>query len=357
MKKIFFYFFSLLFLFFIVILFDFIISNSFLRYKDCYDHKKNFYSLQKNCEGKYRFKKSFPIVNIITDELGLRVGKNKKPKVSSNKNIFIFGDSFTYGVGLEYEKTYVGLIEKQLPNYNVYNLAVGSYSPSVHLYRLKNFLDKKIIPQKILLFLDLTDIIDESERWIYKKNTNEIRLTYDHLSYNSKNKDNFIKKNFKILNNVASYINYNLRNFRQKINLENNKKIKTSIQGSFTYTKKENLDSRFWKKNSFSKGISLIEDSLIEISRLSKKNDTEFYLVIYPWAETLEYGQKEYNWSEFARNICLKIDCKLIDLIPEFQKFKDINKNWLTELYFLNDEHFNESGANFLYKNIIRYLN
>ena len=53
----------------------------------------------------------------------------------------------------------------------------------------------------------------------------------------------------------------------------------------------------------------------------------------------------------------LKIDCKLIDLIPEFQKFKDINKNWLTELYFLNDEHFNESGANFLYKNIIKYLN
>ena len=73
----------------------------------------------------------------ITDELGLRVGNKSPLKTKDNENIFIFGDSFTYGVGLEYEKTFVGMIEKKIKNQNIFNFGVGSYSPSVYLYKLK----------------------------------------------------------------------------------------------------------------------------------------------------------------------------------------------------------------------------
>ena len=83
--------------------------------------------------GKYRFKKTFPIVETITDDMGLRIGKDSLSKNKDKKNIFIFGDSFTYGVGIEYEKTFAGLLEKKYSDYNVYNFGVGSYSPSVHL--------------------------------------------------------------------------------------------------------------------------------------------------------------------------------------------------------------------------------
>ena len=43
-------------------------------------YEKFYYELKKNCRGKYRFKKSFPIVETITDEMGLRVGKKSFPK-------------------------------------------------------------------------------------------------------------------------------------------------------------------------------------------------------------------------------------------------------------------------------------
>jgi len=46
----------------------------------------------------------------------------------------------------------------------------------------------------------------------------------------------------------------------------------------------------------------------------------------------------------------------LIDAIPNFRKYKDQNINWSTELYFLNDEHFNEKGANLLYKTVVKNL-
>ena len=115
--------------------------------------------MKKNCKGKYRFKKSFPLVKTYTDEMGLRVSKSNQNKNPDNKNIFVYGDSFTYGVGLEYEKTYVGLIEKRLENYNVYNFGVGSYSPSVYLYKLKQYLSRGVYPNKVLILSAIDNLI------------------------------------------------------------------------------------------------------------------------------------------------------------------------------------------------------
>ena len=75
-------------------------SNTILDYKNCYNYEKFYYELKRNCKGKYRFKKSFPIVETITDEMGLRVGKKSPSKNKNKKSIFLFGDSFTYGLVL-----------------------------------------------------------------------------------------------------------------------------------------------------------------------------------------------------------------------------------------------------------------
>ena len=95
---------------------------------------------------------------------------------------------------------------------------------------------------------------------------------------------------------------------------------------------------------------------LLQIAEISKKNNIEFYLIIYPWAETLEFGQKYFSWSGFAKEICSNKNCNLIDAIPSFHKYKNQNINWSTELYFLNDEHFNEKGAKLLYNTVVKNL-
>ena len=334
-------------------------SNTILDYKNCYNYEKFYYELKKNCKGKYRFKKSFPIVETITDEMGLRVGKKSPSKNKNKKNIFLFGDSFTYGVGIEFEKTYAGLIEGKYKDYNVYNFGVGSYSPSVYLSKLKKILDKKIFPEKILLFLDLTDIIDEVTRWTFDEKTGEVKLTSDYIYVNSQKKEKFSKRNFKTLNNVSSYINFRLRHYREiaDIKFRDQRKIKTSIQGSFTYKDINALDRRFWKKDTFTLGKQNLKKRLMQIAEISKNNNIDFYLVIYPWAETLELGQKEFSWSNYAENICANNRCKLINAIPSFEEYKANNKNWSTDLYFLNDEHFNEKGAELLYKTVVQNLN
>ena len=329
----------------LILILDFLSSNYLLNKKNCFLFEKYFYSLEKNCTGTYRFKSSFPSNNIYTDENGLRVRHNYK-KSNSDRNIFIFGDSFTFGVGLEYKDSYVGLLEEKYKEYNFFNFAVPSYSPSVYLHKLKEMIDKEIFPKKILIFLDLSDVFDEATRWKFNKKSMEAQLLNDDI-FKKNQKIDFKEKNFKILKQVSSILNTELRYFRNKQKKE--KKIKTSIQGNFTYKNYDNLNSDFWNKKKFNYGIIQIKSIFEEISKISEAKETELYLIIYPWVETLEYGQDSFNWSNFSKNLC-EGNCKFIDTIPYFIDYKKENINWMFELYFPNDEHFNELGNKFLFE-------
>lgn len=364
-KKGIFYFLTLSLIFTFYISIDVLLSNTILRSTQCYDYKTYekgyFYFLKKNCQTRERFKRGFPTTNLYTDKFGLRIGK-KTIKTESYKNILIFGDSMTFGVGLEYENTYAGIIEKKMKNYNVYNFGVGSYAPSVHLYKLQEAIKKNIIPNKIILFLDLSDVRDEARRWIDDKDGIPKRPEgKPHWAKNIDNKKKFLEKNFKLTQEIAALVNYNLRNLRSKaksniLNNQNNLKIKMSMQGNYTYTKLENLDQRFWKKGDFIKGLKKVNEKISNISKIAKANNSQFYLVIYPWGETLLKGEEEFSWTNFGKKLCERNNCKLINAIPEFIDYKKTNKNWVSELYFLNDEHLNKGGAKLLADIVVKNI-
>ena len=215
MKKNIFYFFSIFLFLIIFLIIDFSLSNTILNYKNCFKYEEYYYELKKNCKESYRFKKTFPIVETITDELGLRVGNKSPLKTKDNENIFIFGDSFTYGVGLEYEKTFVGLIEKKIKNQNIFNFGVGSYSPSVYLYKLKKKLKEGVVPDKIILFLDLTDVLDEASRWDYNDELNIVKLKTNEVYKRSLEKEKFLKRNFKSLNKSFFLLKLSFENIKR----------------------------------------------------------------------------------------------------------------------------------------------
>jgi len=154
-------------------------------------------------------------------------------------------------------------------------------------------------------------------------------------------------------------------------------KLKTAIFGKTTYiypdSKKELIEFISKEKNytvlsggtdwnleaedsNFKEQKILFLNNIKEMSEISKFHNSEFYLVIYPWAETLEYGQKEFNWSKYASNLCTKYKCITIDTIPYFQKYMNINKNWVSDLYFKGDEHFNKGGAKLLGDAVIKFI-
>ena len=73
-------------------------------------------------------------------------------------------------MGLSFEKTFVGILEKEKNNFNFYNLIAG-YSPTVYQYQVKELIKKDIIPSKIFLTLDISDVKDEASKWQLRQNS------------------------------------------------------------------------------------------------------------------------------------------------------------------------------------------
>ena len=148
-------------------------TNLFHIRKNCYNYykvnlnKKNYYSydLSKNCFA-FVHKGRTPSYNVFTNEQGYRIGKIKNKK--RNKKILFLGDSFTYGFGVNYDYSIPGQFSKILENeYEIINLALTGYSPSMNLFKLKEYLSKNSLDEikKVYYILDITDVHDEANRW------------------------------------------------------------------------------------------------------------------------------------------------------------------------------------------------
>lgn len=253
---------------------------------------------------------------------------------------------------MEYEDTISGILENKLKAYDFYNFAVGSYSPTVHLFNLEKQIQMGNVPSKIILLLDMTDINDEAARWIIKDGIPVLQNTYHYDNFHQKEK--FFHKNFRVTRSFFHFINYQTRMLRSQ-HRSHLDYVKTSLQAGFTYREIDELGDHY-KNGIFKYGLEKIKEKIISISNISKKINSEFYLIIYPYAETLIFGQEKYNWEKYASEICNLNYCKLINTFDIFRNYKLNNKNWYKDLYFIGDEHFNSRGNSIIAYEILNKI-
>ncbi|MDB2474324.1 hypothetical protein N9W54_00195 [bacterium] len=310
--------------------------------------------MQEDCYANMRLISSIDSFKVYTDNDGFRYsGKKRKPK---NKSVVLLGDSQTFGVGSNWNNTFTGILEKEFSEYNFYNLGVPSYSPTIYNYSLNKFIkkEKKEKIEKIFVLIDLTDVGDEANRWQTKHG--KPNLKNEKIFY-KKNKgfSKFKKENFKGIYLISSKIRSFFRKARKKKD-----KIKSEYHpvdgnptGGYIYTdhktltgcNNENKRTDWWSCGDIEKGLTKIEDKIIEISKTAKQLKSEFYIIIIPWPDTLNFGQKIFNWEKFNQDLCGKSKCtKLINLFPQFKEIKQEDKNWLKILYLNNDIHLTTKG-------------
>ena len=352
-------------LFFLI--FDLIFSNFIYKEKlnlryDCFDYKNysfnnidyHDYKLLKKCVATEKQRTVKPY-KVFTDDNGYRY--SKKARKHKLKNIVFLGDSFTYGYGVDYKDSFTGIIENELENYEIYNLAVPGYGVQKYYYQLNEFL-KINEASKIFLVLDMTDISDAALRW---KKINDLKtpvIKSKRIIKNISNWKKFQNSNFK----GTRLIIYNLRNFTRYLKIHViSKKMSTkdlalsSEIANFTYKKLDPNNNI--NESNFFEALKVIENNFQNISNLAKKNKAELYLVIFPWPETLINGQSQFNWEKFANSLCAKNTCKeLINFFEDFENIKENNQNWKNLIYIDDDVHFKKFGNEIVASKILKKL-
>lgn len=163
---------------------------------------------------------------VFIDKFGFRVPfENYKYKDNPTKSILILGDSTSFGVGAEEEKSFIGLLRQENEDVNIFNTSVIGHNNSDHLNLLnKYYNDLKF--DEIIIFYCLNDIVnisgvqtieslnkkayllakinfllrDKSYLYIFLKSmfTNPQKRYYDYTIplYNDQNSLDFLKNTF-----------------------------------------------------------------------------------------------------------------------------------------------------------------
>jgi lysophospholipase L1-like esterase len=103
--------------------------------------------------------------SIITNSLGFRDASTREVPLSTSTHRIVFiGDSFTEGIGVSFQDSYVGRISTALKerNIEVLNAAVASYSPSLYVAKIRHLLEVADLKfNELFVSIDISDPSDD----------------------------------------------------------------------------------------------------------------------------------------------------------------------------------------------------
>jgi len=306
---------------------------------DIYDH-----TLKKNFKEKIIWEDNAPY-EYCTDINGFRSKCSSKKNILNKKfDIAFLGDSFTEGIGVEFSKTFVGLFEESNPNYNIANLAVTSYSPSVYLIKFNELLKEDYFFDRIFVFIDISDIHDESKKYDIKNNK-VVRKKNQHL-INFQKKINHLfpiitKSNKRLKNVIIPNIG---KKFFSKSTKECNYLDKCYRKSSWTFEKNA-YDTQY-----ISKSIRAME----RLHKIAKDKNISLSIGVYPWPAQLLYDTEKSKQVEIWKDFC-ETRCEFFfNSFPDF--FNIANKtntaHVLNNYFIKGDVHFNEKGHKIIADNL-----
>jgi len=99
----------------------------------------------------------------FTNQLGFRDREIRNVSLKKqHRRIILIGDTNIYGVGLDWDQTLAGLLEKRFSGLEILNAAVPSYCPTSEESKLRYLMGQHgLEADVVILFLDVADVDDE----------------------------------------------------------------------------------------------------------------------------------------------------------------------------------------------------
>lgn len=285
----------------------------------------------------------------ITNDLGFKDRINQKIPLETNQYRIVFiGDSFTEGIGVNYDETFVGIIDKELgqKNIDILNAAAVSYSPKIYYRKIKYLLeDVGLKFDELIVYLDISDIENDAVDY-YLDSDEHIKSGQDtngQAGIEKKNTMDYLKENsllFRFLSYVWTfYRGYSVLN--EDIRYRINKDISLWT-----------IDDHYFKEYG-EKGLQSCDEYLTKLLKLLRARGIKMTLEVHPWPDQIRYHdlnsiQVTY-WQKWAQE-------NHVDFINDFPVFIN-DQNWrdvLKKNTIFANTHWNPNGHKLISENFIR---
>ena len=295
--------------------------------------------------------------NFITNSMGFKDKNTNKISLKKTQHRILFiGDSFTEGLFLPYEKTFVGIIDNELSSkkIEVLNAGVSSYSPIIYFKKIEYLIDKGFEFDELIVFIDISDIEDEAT--IYRSDKAKVIKIKDKKKI--KNKQNirtiidFLKKNLYMTYSFLNYIHDKSVPTLNKTNVSEEEFIRFMISDKHTRDKCTiNQEIR----NKYQIGINNALKYMNLLNNLCKKNNIKVSIAVYPWISQIYYDDLDSLQVSIWKKFSDENNIMFYNFFPNFINKKNSNKiNFIREVTIPFDSHFNEKGNYIIGKNFIK---
>lgn len=295
---------------------------------------EKLYNLDNN-EYKFKTNASGLVFNkmVFTDELGLRVPRENFKYNNNLDSIIFFGDSVTFGNGVEEEKTFVGLLRQNYKKFNFYNFSIPGYQIDTHTKNLK-YIEKINNVKKIFYVFTLNDI-DVTNN--IEKNIVDNKIQKRDLNFIDKLRKNYFIRQVNYFLRNKSYLYVYLKGistdpssrwFKYDYNLYKNDKLLNNFD-------------QFLDKFTMQTSKSKIEFSVLILPyEFQTRKENCNYEFLLPQDKIMKILQKKnIKFYDLTIQFCSKSKAK--NLFYKFDPMHLSKKGHLLVYDFLNENIFN----------------
>ena len=314
-------------------------------------------------------------------------------KIEKSFDIGFIGDSFTEGVGMTYEDSFVGMVANHFPSLKIANLGVVSYAPSIYLAKLKEFYKQGYSFKNIIVFIDIGDVQDEA--LTYEVVNGKVLSRHEQLPegflprlrrYASKllpltgflwNKIKAYAQSYNtvISSEQATSIQTTPVAVSEDKNQLQNSSLKPAIHSAFESHSKVNTNApampnapieevsiyerdytrSSWTYNVNSSGYGLdgvkgtlekMTRTMEELYELTRINGSTLSVGVYPWPGQIKFDVEDSLQVQVWKNFCTNRCKHFYNSFPEFFRRKaEIGEDAVIYKYYMGgDMHFSVAG-------------
>lgn len=296
---------------------------------------------------------------MFTNSLGFRDKAVRTiSRKTSKRRILFIGDSFTEGLGVFYEDTFVGVLDQKLlhSDIEILNAAVVSYSPKLYYLKVQYLLEKQgFHVDHVVVLIDISDVQNE--------------LSYEQFEPLPFPKIAKLQFDLKRCLKNTSFFYYALTRPFQKGNdfyltelradglfpcfadmdeaLLDNKEFR---QSEVLWTLDSTIYEQFGKK-----GLALAQDNMQKLVGLCKRRNISVTVAVYPWQAQILYRDLDSIQVRFWQKFCEDNNVTFINLFPEF--INALEPDVVYTKYFIpGDVHWNPAGHVLVANKVFEYI-
>ncbi|MCP3978042.1 MAG: hypothetical protein GY716_01755 [bacterium] len=281
---------------------------------------------------------------LSTNSLGFKDRAARKIELTSDRHrVLIIGDSFTEGVGLSYEETFVGLVDDRLAQggVEVLNAGVASYSPLLYFRKIRHLLDEVGLEVgEVVVFLDISDILDDLDYYV---DENDRVRSPRHESFRRASKRWLNRHTILIASTRAG-----IRSFGER--------FKDPRDVEWTLDRRQSRwtidDDDFEKKGR--PGLDICAEWMDRLAELLRSRGIPLTLAVYPWPDQVFNRDLDSRHVVFWRTWAGRNDVAFVDLFPAFIDERE-PLEVLQRLFIRGDYHWNAAGHEVVARQLLEH--